>query len=368
MSPGPVGPPSAAGALGDTAARTARAEHLLGMGRAAEARAQIAPVLASEPGNAAAQRMFVRCLLQLDDPETLNASKRAVVLAPDEEQSHRLASLAHTKAGLHDLAIQHAREAVRLAPHEWRTHHVLTHALTEVNPEAALVVGAGGIRVAPHEPAMHLAVGLAALKARHNAQAKESFRTVLRLDPANATARNNLAIVDLRAGRFGTAMHGFGAALAADPKLDLARGNIDAVTVTMLMKLRYLVIVSEFLAFQLVLDIRPDAIPMVAALLLASWAGLAGWGYSRIPARFRRYAVGMVRRRRRAAVCAAVILIAAIGVAIGPLLGIVRPDLGVELSAFAALSVIADAFWYSRLRAKAWGKAAQRNRASGKQT
>jgi Flp pilus assembly protein TadD len=347
--------------IGDLAVRTARAEYLLELGRAAEARAQIAAVLASEPDDARAQRLLVRCLLQLDDPQTLDASKRAVVLAPDNDQSHRLASLAHTAAGLHDLAVQHAREAVRLAPHEWRAHHVLTHALTATDPEAALAAGQDGIRVAPAEPAMHLVLGLAALRAKRNTKAKEAFRTVLRLDPDNATARNNLAIVDLRTGRFGEAMDGFGAALAADPRLSLARGNLDAVTLTMLMKLRYFVVASEFLSFHLI-GVSTHASDQVrAAALLILWIGLAGWGYSRVPGRLRAYALGIFRRRRRAAVLGAVIVIATVGVVLGPLTGVLSTGAGLAFGGIAALTILTDLFWYSRLRAKARAKRKLKN-------
>jgi Flp pilus assembly protein TadD len=332
-------------------ARAARAERLLDLGRAAEARAQIAGVLATEPDNAMAQRLFVRCLLHLDDPLALDAAKRAVVLAPANDQSHRLASLAHSKAGLDDLAVMHAREAVRLAPHEWRAHHVLTRALTGPNPEAAYEAGLAGIRLAPHEPAMHLVLGLAALRAGRNSQAQDAFRTVLTLDPDNATARNNLAVVDLRAGRFGAAMDGFGSALATDPRLDLARGNIDAVSLTMLMKLRYLVVVSEFVAFQLTSN-RPGAAPAVAGGLLAFWAGLTGWGWSRIPRRLRGYAFGVFRRRRRAALYAGVVVIAALGLVIGPLLGLVSTGTGLALTVFAGLSVLADLVWSWRIRSR----------------
>jgi tetratricopeptide (TPR) repeat protein len=340
----------------DPVLRLARAEQLLELGRAAEARAQVATALAGEPDNASAQRLLVRCLLRLDDPGALDASKRAIVLAPDNDQSHRLASLAHARAGLHDLAVQHARESVRLAPYEWRTHHVLTHALTETDPEAALAAGLTGVQIAPEEPSMHLVHGLAALKARRNKQAKESFRTVLALDPGNATARNNLAIADLRTGRFGEAMDGFGAALAADPRLGPARGNIDAVSITMLMKLRIIVILSSLLVFQLLPATGPVSAREAAGVLLALWAGLIGWGYTQVPRRMRRYAIRVFRRSPRATISAVAVLGAAIGITIGPLLGLVSVQTGVDIVDVAWLSLFADAILYSRFRSKSKSK------------
>jgi tetratricopeptide (TPR) repeat protein len=346
---------------GDPAARTARAEQLLELGRAAEARSQIAMVLAAEPGNGRAQRLLVRCLLKLGDPQSLGAARRAVTLEPDNEHSQRLASLACAKAGLSEEAVRHAREAVRLAPAEWRARHVLTSALVETDPEAAFAAGTEGLRVGPHEPSMHLVVGLAALKARRNARAREAFRTVLSLDPGNAMARNNLAVLDLRANKFGDAMEGFGSALAADPRLDLARGNIDTVALNMLIKLRAVVLIGILIAFQVLLNrpTGPDAATVdvvAAAALLTMWAVTAGWGYSRIPRRFRRYALGVVRRRGRAAVIATAIAAAVIGVVIGPLLHLVSSSAGITLGSGVAVAITAaELIWYSKRRVRVIG-------------
>jgi tetratricopeptide (TPR) repeat protein len=337
---------------GDLTTRTARAEQLVELGRAAEARSQIAAVLAAEPDNVRAQRLLVRCLLQLGDPQSLDAARRAVALAPDSEHSHRLASLAHSKAGLHDDAVRHAREAIRLAPAEWRTHHVLTCALVETDPEAAFAAGTEGVRIAPHEPSMHLVLGLAALRTRRNVRAGNAFRTVLSLDPGNAMARNNLAVLDLRANRFGDAMDGFGSALAADPRLDLARRNIDTVAVSMLMKLRYIVLLSELLVFQMVATRVPEPDPVVAGALLGAWAALAGWGYRRIPRRLRSYSLGVFRRRRRTTVIGTVIALAAIGVVIGPGLGIVSSTVGLSFGAAAAFISLAEIFCCSKRGAR----------------
>ena len=333
----------------DPALRAARAERLLELGRAADARAQIALVLAAVPDDAAAQRLLVRCMLNLDDPAALNAATRAVQLAPEHEQGHRLAALACIKAGLDEQAITHARHAVALAPHEWRTHHVLIRALTRPDPQAAYDAGLTGRRLAPHEPAMHLVVGLAALKAGLTDRAEESFRKVLQLEPDNATARNNLAVVDLRSGRFGAAMDGFSAALTADPRLHLARGNLDAVVLTLLTKLRYIIVATEFVAFQLIAN-RPVLNRAVAVGLLVCWAGLIGWGWTRIPPRLRRFSLGVFRRRRRAALYAAVLLTAVVGLVIGPVAGVVSTSVGLDLAAFAALTILGDVLWTWRLR------------------
>jgi Flp pilus assembly protein TadD len=331
------------------AVRAARAERLLELGRPEQARAQIALVLAAAPDDAAVHRLLVRCLLSLDDPGALAAATRAVTLAPEHEQGHRLASLACIKAGLDDQAVMHARKAVALAPHEWRAHHVLTRALTRPDPYAAYDAGLVGRQLAPHEPAMHLVVGLAALKSGRTDRAEDSFRKVLQLEPENAIARNNLAVVDLRSGRFGAAMDGFSSALTADPRLHLARGNLDAVVLTLLTKLRYIIVVSEFVAFQLIAN-EPGLDRAVAVALLASWAGLIGWGWTRIPHRLRRYSLGVFRRRRRAALYGAVLAVSAAGLLVGPVAGLVSTGAGLDLASFAALTILGDLVWSWRIR------------------
>lgn len=345
MSPAPAGPAGS----DDPAVRAVRAERLLELGRPEQARAQITLVLAAAPDDAAAHRLLVRCLLNLDDPGALDAALRAVSLAPDHEQGYRLASLACIKAGMDEQAVMHAREAVALAPHEWRAHHVLTRALTRPDPYAAYEAGLVGRQLAPHEPAMHLVVGLAALKSGRTDRAEESFRKVLQLEPDNATARNNLAVVDLRSGRFGAAMDGFSAALTADPRLHLARGNLDAVVLTLLTKLRYIMVVSEFVAFQLIAG-EPRLDLPAAVALLAGWAGLIGWGWTRIPRRLRRYSLGVFRRRGRAALYGAVLLAAVAGLVIGPVAGLVSTGTGLDLASFAALTIVADLVWSWRVR------------------
>jgi Flp pilus assembly protein TadD len=350
---------------GDTAARLAKAEFLIDLGRPQEARSAIAGILAAEPDHERAQRMLVRCLLQLNDPDCMAAAGRAVELAPDSEHAHRLASLAHGKAGLHPGAVLHAREAVRLAPEEWRTHHVLTSALVPTDPGEAFAAGLAGVRVGPNEPSMHLVLGLAAMRSGRTARAAEAFHQVLSLDPDNAMARNNLAVLDLRANRYGQAIGGFGSALAADPRLDLARRNIDAVVISMLLKLRYGALVGELVVFQFVGSRQPGHTRPAAGGLLLVWALAAGWGVSRIPRALRGYAVGIFRRRRRAAFLCAVLALAGVGLVLGPLLLVVSPSAGLFLGMVAAVLSAGELVWFSRGRTRLSRRFARRRGGSG---
>ena len=99
----------------------------------------------------------------------------------------------------------------------WQAHHVLASALTKGEPLSALQVAGRGLTLAPSEPSMHLVHGLAAMEAKMTGLARASFLKTLELDPDNASARNNLAVLDLRQNRFAKAVTGFGSALSADP-------------------------------------------------------------------------------------------------------------------------------------------------------
>jgi Flp pilus assembly protein TadD len=332
----------------------ARAEQLLELRRPEEAKSQIALVLAAEPENATAQRVLVRALLQLKDPKAPMAAVRAIALAPDSEHGYRLASVAYTKAGMYEEAVGYARDAVRLAPHEWRAHQALANALLKQHPEKALEAAVNGVSLAPEEPGMHLAVGLAAMRTGHEGQARDAFTTVLKLSPDNPDARNNLAVLDHRANKFGAAIDGFGAALATDPRFDLARGNIDVVVIDMLINLRIVMLLSLFLAERARSNLGGLADQTLAVGILAVWGGTALWGYTRVPARLRRYALDIFRRRRRAIVIGVGIAAMVAGLVIGPLLGVVSAGLGMLLgSAVGLVSFVVDPFFKAGAQGRA---------------
>jgi tetratricopeptide (TPR) repeat protein len=65
--------------------------------------------------------------------------------------------------------------------------------LTALGREGAVDAFAKGVELAPEESALQLALGVAEDELGRTAQAEKAYRAVLRLDPKNAVAQNNLA-------------------------------------------------------------------------------------------------------------------------------------------------------------------------------
>ena len=128
---------------------------------------------------------------------------RAAGLDPTEEWSHRLASVALVNLGRTLEAVDEAREAVRLAPHLPIVRVQLAQAMGTL-PElrrSAYDEALAAVTLDPTEPECHLVVADTARKLGWTRQAEAAYRQVLTMDPANAAAMNNLAVLRLQQGR-----------------------------------------------------------------------------------------------------------------------------------------------------------------------
>jgi tetratricopeptide (TPR) repeat protein len=85
------------------------------------------------------------------------------------------------------------------------------------------------VELAPLHAETHLTRGVLAGAVGNLPVAEQNYREALRLDPENAAARNNLATIELRGNNLEAATAGFAAALAENPRLQVARDNIDLV-------------------------------------------------------------------------------------------------------------------------------------------
>jgi hypothetical protein len=219
----------------------ARARSLVELRRWPEARDVIAGLLAEDPDRPSLHGLMCQAQLGLKQHmQAVESAKRLVALQPDGEWGHRLLSIAlldsrHRSAA----AVQAAQEAVRLAPHKWETHQTLAQALmgttfggtTRARPAAERAV-----ELAPHEPLAHFTLGLVAQRLGDLDAARGSYREALRLDPQNASALNNLAVIESK-HRFGRQLRGYAAALRADPQGEVAKDNLVVVTHNMIRRL-----------------------------------------------------------------------------------------------------------------------------------
>ncbi|GAA3435186.1 tetratricopeptide repeat protein [Kutzneria kofuensis] len=211
----------------------ARARTLLDLGRHEQAKEELAKAIADDPASTEAWCLLSQCEQKSGDLNgMLYAARQALASTPDSEWAHRLQALALHKLGRHDEAIHAAREAIRLAPHQWQQYVVLVTAmiprLDQYYLEAA---GAAdrAVQLAPLYAETHLTRGMLAGARGNLPEAERNYREALRIDPENAAARNNLATIELRGNNLKAATAGFAAALAENPTLQVARDNIDII-------------------------------------------------------------------------------------------------------------------------------------------
>lgn len=224
----------------DDELRLQRAETLLGMNRPREAADLAAREIAASPSDARAWTFLARCYAAMKQPsQALDAANRAVGLDPNDPDAYLIASKALQDLGGTVQAVRAAEEAVRLAPLSAATHANLASALTS-RPLGETFFGlflprayrraadhaSQAIALSPFTTTGYFAAGLVAMRSRRPRQARAHFQRVLGLDPQNAAALNNLAVLDVGRGRVSMGTARYAQAIATDPTLGLARDNV----------------------------------------------------------------------------------------------------------------------------------------------
>lgn len=348
-----------------------RAQLLIDTGRHAQAAQELGRHLAVSPDDAYALALLAQAQLGAGELQAaLTAAGRAVALAPQWEWPHRIASVVLLRLGRAQEAERAAREAVRLEPDEWQTHAQLARVLAQPlvadgqpfdrsdprrgvpRAEQAWQAACTAVALAPLEPGAHCVVGDVALAGMHLDQAEQAYRRVLQLDPADAQAVHDLALVRERRGQLTSAAGGFAAAVAADPRDPTGAHNVLVVGWRLLRRLQLVLGVVAF--FAVFLGGNPDAGddgvppsvggPLVLVVLgVVALAGVAT--LRRLPAQVR----AVLWRRARGDGRAATATTAA-----GALLLVVAPWLGDPQvrsgAAVTALLVLALGFFVLSLR------------------
>jgi Flp pilus assembly protein TadD len=283
-----------------------RAEMLCQLDRAADALPLLQRALAGDPEHAELWRHLAYVQAQLNRPdEALLASSRALEIEPEEEWAHRLASLALDRLGRHADAVDAARQATRLDPDNWRAHVRLALALlgSGTAHRQAWQAATHAAELAPHEPEVHNTVGAMALAVDDFGQAEAAFRHVLQLDPDNAKAIHNLALVDRARGRLGQAAARFGDAVASDPRMhDSALAVDDSLLELLRRMLWFTAAVAALLAMLGLAGRGPLGVGFVLA---APLLGVVAWSaYHQVPAYLRPHVRRVARRHPLAAVAA----------------------------------------------------------------
>jgi Flp pilus assembly protein TadD len=209
----------------------AKAQALLEVNRADDAAAALAQALANDPRDWHAWCVLaVAHLHRHRYREAVECTKRAIELRPGAEWPHRIASIAELEVGNRGRAVAAAREAVRLAPHSPYAHAQLAYSLSHRGPwrwpEAAREANRA-VELGSHDGDVHRMAGNVALRMRRRRLAGSRYRKALEIDPSDAGATNNLALVRLRRGFPIAAAAGFTRAAVLDPTNDRHRRNLD---------------------------------------------------------------------------------------------------------------------------------------------
>ena len=218
-----------------------RANALCGLSRWDDAISLLATLLATDPHNGEGHCLMAQALCgKADLGPALRSALAAIAEHPEEEWPHRLASLALSGLGRHREAVAMARTAVTLAPQTAQCHMMLANVLAACGSslEEARVAADRAVSLAPQEAECYGSVGRVAARAGRTEDAIAAYQQVLSIEPDSLVAHNELA--RLRLKRFGSAgslsrvATGFAAAVHADPRAAVSRGNVDVVVIALL--------------------------------------------------------------------------------------------------------------------------------------
>jgi tetratricopeptide (TPR) repeat protein len=234
-----------------------RAEALIGLRRFGEAASALHRLLGQDPDNGSGWCLLAQAQLGRDDSEAaLEAADRAVAVNPESAWAHRLRSASLTELGQSGAAVAAAYVAIKLAPDEWLGHVCLAQALGGLGSgrDGAVRAAMTAASLAPDESDAHLALGNALAAADKRADAEESFRRALALDPQNSAALNNLARAKMPRSRYrlaglGDAAAGFQAAVQADPHGSVGSYNLEVTLRAFLARLSYLILILDYVIY-----------------------------------------------------------------------------------------------------------------------
>ncbi|GAB2694855.1 tetratricopeptide repeat protein [Thalassiella azotivora] len=326
-APGPSGP-RRYGADDDGALRAAAA--LLDLGRAQEALRSLGRLVATTPDDPRLWELLAHAHAETDAHErSLQAAERGLAVAPDSFALACWRTEALLALGRSGEALTSARALVAAHPDHWLAHDLRARAAVGGVPTRteAWEAARWATRLAPDLPTVHATMGDVADACGDKQVAERAYREALRLDPQDARARNNLAVMQLRqgAGQLVDAAQGFVAAGAADPRQQVVHGNVRLVVLRWLQR-THLALFATFFVMRPALRAGPtDAAvgwPTLWGLVCA--AGLAWWTWrtvGRLPGRTRVVVWRVLRGSRVTVVWGAACVVAAVAltlVAVAP--------------------------------------------------
>jgi Flp pilus assembly protein TadD len=174
----------------------ARAEALLGAGRAERAETVVAAFLRGEPGDLTGWLLLARIrLARGDDEGALVAGGTAVGLAPGRGYPLVLVAMALSGLDRQYDAVAAGLRAVTCSPDDPFLHDIYARLVITAGDRLDEAERAARIAVslAPDDAEYHATLGVVLSLMGHEEQARDALLAALRLDPANDRARLHLA-------------------------------------------------------------------------------------------------------------------------------------------------------------------------------
>jgi len=303
-------------------------EHLLAVGRPAEAETRLRGILAGDPTSATVLLLLNRTLLRQDRAtEALPVARAACAAAPDLADAQIGLSTCLTRLDRLPEAIAAAERAVAIAPHSWVTHYHLAYVLLQgrrPRTQDAYEAGVRAVGMNPGSAEAHNIVGMALAELGDNVGARRAYQNALRIDPQLATAVNNLAALELSERRLHRSTRGLSSALSLDPQSRLVQHNLRVAVVTALRWL-YVAVVAGLVPLALLVYGKADLLlrAPVGVVLLGVYAVFVARFVRQLPAGVRRSPRSLLRLVPWAAWLYVAILLTASGIglvmAFGPL-------------------------------------------------
>lgn len=173
-----------------------RAGELCELRRFREASRLLGAVIGTRPDDPTAWSLMARARLGRNDSEgALEAARTASSLAPHDDRPHRLSAAVLISLNRPEEAAAAATQVTRLRPDDWTAHVELAETLVQLPDrlQDARDAARQATALAPDEARAHLALGAVEMAAGQLELASEAFRRVLAIDPSNAVAFNELA-------------------------------------------------------------------------------------------------------------------------------------------------------------------------------
>ncbi|WP_181779697.1 tetratricopeptide repeat protein [Pseudonocardia pini] len=264
-----------------------RAEQLGRIGRIPDAERAAREAVALEPQDPRLLGTLSSTLLLAKRyDEGLAAAEAACASGPELERSHRLRALHLSMLGRHAEAVQAGYASVSIAPEEPAAAHGYAKVLQRAGRAVdAVQVARRVVELDPDSAAAHLLLADCAsdLKDKaHRELARAEYEATLRIDPENAAAKHDLALLDARSRRPAQALAGLIQAGRLDPTMPEVMRTVVVVLWQLSWRLRMWLFVATLFTLGASLSSATGA-RVSAGIVLLLTAGLVWWTVRDLP-------------------------------------------------------------------------------------